>query len=107
MIFRDLPADPGILAAQRRAQSRSLIQIQSFVAQHSIVDHTAVLTPEVINLLLSKSAYAVNNELAAWWLSNPQVNRQQIVDTAVNFLVGAAESMIPFRSIDVTTPPLP
>ena len=93
MIFRDLPTDPEILAAQRRAQSRSLGQIQSFVARNPKMDRTAMLAPEVVEQLLSKSAYAVNNELAAWWLDNPQVERRQIVDTAVSFLVGAAESL--------------
>lgn len=93
MIFRDMPTDTKILAAQRRAQSRSLEQIQGFVAQNSNRNHAAVLAPEIIDQLLSKSAYAVNNELAAWWLENPQVERQQIVDIAVSFLVSAAESL--------------
>lgn len=88
MIFRDLPDDPEILAAQRGDQSRSLGQIQSFVAQNSNTKSKAGLSPEIIDQLLSKSAYAVNNELAAWWLDNPQVDRRQIVDTAVSFLMG-------------------
>lgn len=94
MIFRDLPTDPEILAAQRQAQSRSLLQIKNFVAQGTDMDRNAArLAPEIIAQLLSKSAYAVNNELAAWWLENPQVERQQIVDTAVSFLMGAAGSL--------------
>lgn len=93
IVFRDVPSDPEIAAAQRQAQQRSLGQIQGFIARNSSQSTAAPLSPEIIDQLLSKGAYAVNNELAAWWLDNPQVPRQRIVETAVGFLMGAAESL--------------
>lgn len=93
IIFRDLPTDPEILTAQRQAQQRSMDQIEGFVERNSVRSHADALTPEIINQLFSRAAYAVNNELAAWWLDNPQVARQRIVDTALGFLMGAADSL--------------
>ncbi len=86
MLFRDTPTDPVMLTAQRRAQQRSLDQIKAFVALG--LKPRAAPSPggDTIQHLVARSVYAVNNELASWWLEHPEVSREEMVGLAHNLL---------------------
>lgn len=86
MLFHDTPSDPQVLAAQRGAQRRSVVQIASFVALAPELRVTTELGREVVEKLLGESIYAVINSLAAWWWEHREVPREQLVNLAYDLV---------------------
>jgi AcrR family transcriptional regulator len=86
MLFHDTPSDPQVLAAQRGAQRRSVVQIASFVALAPELRVTTELGREVVERLLGESIYAVVNGLAAWWWEHREVRREQLVNLAYDLV---------------------
>ena len=86
IIFLDEPTDPVVAKAHARRQARAS---HVLAAQFSQVNHITLTTPldrERANDFLAETVKWAVNAIAAWWWSNRDLTRDQIIDMTHSLL---------------------
>lgn len=86
IIFLDSPSDPAVAAAHQRRQERATAVL---AAQFARVPHLHLSVPlqrERAEDFLAEAAKWTVNAIAAWWWSNRDLTRDQIVELTADLL---------------------
>jgi AcrR family transcriptional regulator len=78
LLFRDPPADPELVAVQRRLQEKRSELLTSLLAQEG---STSRKGKKLFGELLTTAIRAY----ATWWLDHPRVPRERVVDAVLDF----------------------
>lgn len=86
IIFLDSPSDPAVAEAHRRRQERATTVLAAQFAKTPHLHLSVPLARERANDFLAESAKWTVNAIAAWWWSNRDLTRDQIVELTSDLL---------------------
>jgi AcrR family transcriptional regulator len=86
IIFLDSPSDPAVAEAHRRRQDRASAVLAAQFARVPSLHLSVELARERADGFLAEAAKWTVNAIAAWWWSNRDLTRDQIVELTADLL---------------------
>lgn len=86
VLFLDTPSDPEVAAALRRKQDLATVQLAGLFQRVPELRLSTGLARDRADALLAESAKWAVNAIAAWWWSNRDLTRDQIVALTTDLL---------------------
>jgi AcrR family transcriptional regulator len=81
LLVRDAPADPELLEVHARVQRQATQAVLLLIAPHPITDEEKRRHKEMLAELLKTAITG----LASWWYEHPEVPRENLVETVMEF----------------------
>jgi AcrR family transcriptional regulator len=86
IIFLDSPSDPAVAEAHRRRQERATAVLAAQFARVPTLHLSVALERERAEGFLAEAAKWTVNAIAAWWWSNRDLTRDQLVELTADLL---------------------
>jgi AcrR family transcriptional regulator len=86
IIFLDSPSDPAVAEAHRRRQDRATTVLAAQFARVPVLHLSVDLARDRADGFLAEAAKWTVNAIAAWWWSNRDLTRDQIVELTADLL---------------------